>query len=154
MATNVARDMVTQWGYSDKLGPLAYSEPEGEVFLGRSSGATQQKINSDETINDIDEAIRTIIDTNYVRSTKLLTDNIDILHAMADALMKYETIDRGQIDRLMRREEVGEPADWGGDNATGGGTMSGGSEANTESDDASESDEDDDTVDDGAPSLH
>ncbi len=152
-ATNMARDMVTQWGYSDKLGPLAYSEPEGEVFLGRSSGATQQKLNSDETINDIDEAIRAIIDTNYQRATKILEDNIDILHSMADALMKYETIDRGQIDRLMRREEVGEPADWGGDNATGGGTMSGGSAV---SDDAESSgdEEDDDTIDDGAPSLH
>jgi len=155
MATNVARDMVTQWGYSDKLGPLAYSEPEGEVFLGRSSGATQQKLNSDETINDIDEAIRAIIDNNYGRATKILTDHIDILHAMADALMKYETIDRGQIDRLMRREEVGEPADWGGDNATGGGTMSGGSEANAESDTSESEEEDgDDAVDDGAPSLH
>jgi len=152
-ATNMARDMVTQWGYSDKLGPLAYSEPEGEVFLGRSSGATQQKLNSDETINDIDEAIRAIIDNNYERSTTILKENIDILHKMADALMKYETIDRGQIDRLMRREEVGEPADWGGDNATGGGTMSGGTSSN-ESESAEDTDEDDDTLDDGAPSLH
>ncbi len=152
-ATNMARDMVTQWGYSDKLGPLAYSEPEGEVFLGRSSGATQQKLNSDETINDIDEAIRSIIDTNYERATTILKDNIDILHKMADALMKYETIDRGQIDRLMRREEVGEPADWGGDNATGGGTMSGGASSN-ESESAEDTDEDDDTLNDGAPSLH
>ena len=151
-ATNMARDMVTQWGYSDKLGPLAYSEPEGEVFLGRSSGATQQKLNSDETINDIDEAIRAIIDTNYARARKMLEDHIDILHKMADALMKYETIDRGQIDRLMRREEVGEPADWGGDNATGGGTMSGDSESTTEADSAEE--DEDDTLDDGAPSLH
>lgn len=152
-ATNMARDMVTQWGYSDKLGPLAYSEPEGEVFLGRSSGAAQQKMNSDETINDIDEEIRAIIDNNYQRSTQILKDNIDILHTMADALMKYETIDRGQIDRLMRREEVGEPADWGGDNATGGGTMSGGSAASEDTDTSSD-EEDDDTLDDGAPSLH
>jgi len=152
-ATNMARDMVTQWGYSEKLGPLAYSEPETEVFLGRSSGSSHQKMNSAETINDIDEEIRAIIDSNYKRATTMLTDNTDILHSMADALMKYETIDRGQIDRLMRREEVGEPADWGGDNATGGGTMSGGTEAKDESESSSD-EEDDDTLDDGAPSLH
>ncbi len=153
-ATNMARDMVTQWGYSDKLGPLAYSEPEGEVFLGRSSGATQQKLNSDGTINDIDEEIRAIIDTNYARAKQILEEHIDILHKMAEALMKYETIDRGQIDRLMRREEVGEPADWGGDNATGGGTMSGGSETTNESESSENDEEEDDTLDDGAPSLH
>ena len=84
-ATEIARNMVTKWGLSDKLGPLAYSEEEGEVFLGRSS--TQQKPMSSDTVTTIDAEIRALIDNNYDRAEKLLTDNMDILHAMADALL-------------------------------------------------------------------
>lgn len=112
-ATTLARNMVTRWGLSDKMGPLAYSEEEGQVFLGRST--VQQKPMSQSTVKAIDEEIRQLIDTNYDRAEQLLTDNMDILHAMANALLKYETIDIGQIDRLMERKEPGPPADWDGD---------------------------------------
>ncbi|MFT6876847.1 MAG: cell division protease FtsH [Granulosicoccus sp.] len=112
-ATEIARNMVTRWGLSDKLGPLAYSEEEGEVFLGRST--TKQNPMSAETVMSIDSEIRKLIDENYQVAETILKDNMDIMHAMADALLQYETIDLGQIDRLMERREPGPPADWGGD---------------------------------------
>jgi cell division protease FtsH len=111
-ATDIARKMVTQWGFSDKLGPLLYAEEEGEVFLGRS--VTQTKHMSDDTAKLIDDEIRQIIDRNYARAQQILEENMDIMHSMKDALMKYETIDAGQIDDLMeRKEEIREPAGWG-----------------------------------------
>ena len=109
-ATEIARNMVTKWGLSDRMGPLAYSEDEGEVFLGRS--VTQHKNVSDDTSHAIDEEIRDFIDRNYKRAEDLLNENEDILHSMTDALMKYETIDSEQIDALMKREPVPEPKDW------------------------------------------
>ncbi len=109
-ATELARNMVTKWGLSQRLGPLAYSEEEGEVFLGRS--VTQHKSVADETSHTIDEEIRAIIDRNYERAEKLLKDNMDILHAMSAALMKYETIDKFQIDDLMLRKPVKAPEGW------------------------------------------
>ncbi|MGL5336867.1 MAG: ATP-dependent zinc metalloprotease FtsH, partial [Enterovibrio sp.] len=109
-ATDIARKMVTQWGFSDKLGPLLYAEEEGEVFLGRSM--TKSKHMSDETARLIDSEIRELIDRNYLRAKNLIQENMDIMHAMKDALMKYETIDAGQIDDLMARRPVREPADW------------------------------------------
>jgi cell division protease FtsH len=116
-ATDIARKMVTQWGFSEKLGPLLYAEEEGEVFLGRS--VTQTKHMSDDTAKLIDDEIRLIIDRNYARAKQILEDNMDIMHAMKDALMKYETIDAGQIDDLMeRKSEIREPAGWG-DNQNG-----------------------------------
>ncbi len=113
-ATSIARNMVTQWGLSEKLGPLLYAEEEGEVFLGRS--VTQHKNISDETAKVIDLEIRAIIDRNYTRARKILEDNIDILHDMTKALVKYETIDENQIDDLMARRAVREPTDWVDDN--------------------------------------
>ncbi|HCH5042476.1 TPA: ATP-dependent zinc metalloprotease FtsH [Vibrio parahaemolyticus] len=111
-ATDIARKMVTQWGFSEKLGPLLYAEDEGEVFLGRS--VTQTKHMSDDTAKLIDDEVRQIIDRNYDRAKKILEDNMDIMHAMKDALMKYETIDARQIDDLMERKaEIREPAGWG-----------------------------------------
>ncbi len=111
-ATEIARKMVTQWGFSEKLGPLLYAEDEGEVFLGRS--VTQTKHMSDDTAKLIDDEVRQIIDRNYDRAKKILEDNMDIMHAMKDALMKYETIDAHQIDDLMeRKSEIREPAGWG-----------------------------------------
>ena len=111
-ATEIARKMVTQWGFSEKLGPMLYAEDEGEVFLGRS--VTQTKHMSDDTAKLIDDEIRKIIDRNYERTRQILLDNMDIMHAMKDALMKYETIDAGQIDDLMARKSViREPAGWG-----------------------------------------
>ena len=109
-ATDIARSMVTKWGLSDKMGPLAYSEEDGEVFLGRS--VTKHKNMSDETAHSIDDEIREIIDKNYVRAESLLNENVKKLHMMADALMKYETIDAGQIDAVMEGREPGPPADW------------------------------------------
>lgn len=109
-ATELARNMVTKWGLSQRLGPLAYSEEEGEIFLGRS--VTQHKSVAEETSHTIDEEIRSIIDRNYERAEKILKENEDILHAMADALMKYETIDKYQIDDLMDRKPVREPKGW------------------------------------------
>jgi cell division protease FtsH len=109
-ATQLARKMVTQWGLSEKLGPLLYAEEEGEVFLGRT--VSQHKNVSDETARLIDKEVRDLIDKNYDRAHKLLEDNMDILHAMKDALMKYETIDAKQIDDLMNRETVREPEGW------------------------------------------
>jgi cell division protease FtsH len=108
--TEIARNMVTKWGLSDKLGPLTYSENEGEVFLGKS--VQQQKHVSDETAHAIDREIREIIDRNYARAKKILEDNLDKLHAMAEALLKYETIDSKQIARIMRGEDPGEPEHW------------------------------------------
>lgn len=113
-ATEIARKMVTQWGFSEKLGPLLYAEEEGEVFLGRSMAQTKHI--SDETARLIDGEIRQIIDSNYDRAKQILEDNLDIMHSMKDALMKYETIDAAQIDDLMARRDVREPAGWeGGD---------------------------------------
>jgi len=109
-ATELARNMVTKWGLSQRLGPLAYSEEEGEVFLGRS--VTQHKSVAEETSHTIDEEIRSIIDKNYQRAEKILKENEDILHTMAAALMKYETIDKYQIDDLMNRRPVKDPEGW------------------------------------------
>ncbi len=109
-ATNIARNMVTKWGLSEKLGPLLYAEDEGEVFLGRS--VTQHKNVSDETAHIIDEEIRSFIDRNYERAKNILVENMDKLHMMAEALMKYETIDMEQIDDIMQGKEPRPPRDW------------------------------------------
>ena len=109
-ATQLARNMVTKWGLSEKLGPLTYSEEDGEVFLGRS--VTQHKAISDETAHAIDEEIRNIVDKNYKRSERLLKKNLKKLHLMADALIKYETIDSDQIDDIMKGKVARPPSDW------------------------------------------
>ena len=109
-ATLLARNMVTKWGLSEKMGPLAYQEDEGEVFLGHS--VTKHSTVSAATQNDIDAEVRRIIDLNYKRAKELLEGNMDKLHVMADALIRYETIDSGQIDTIMEGKEPGPPADW------------------------------------------
>ncbi len=109
-ATSIARNMVTKWGLSEKLGPLSYSEEEGEVFLGRS--VTQTKHVSDDTAHEIDDEVRKIIDVNYERAETILKEKISILHAMTAALMKYETIDQTQIEALMKGEEPKAPEGW------------------------------------------
>jgi len=98
-ATELARNMVTKWGLSQKLGPMLYDEEEGEVFLGRS--VTQRKNVSAQTAMDIDNEIRAVIDRCYGQAKEILETNRHILDAMADALMQYETIDAGQIDDIM-----------------------------------------------------
>lgn len=126
-ATDIARKMVTQWGLSSKMGPMLYAEEEGEVFLGRSM--SKAKHMSDDTAREIDAEIKAVIDRNYERAEQILKDNMDILHAMKDALMKYETIDAKQIDDLMARTDVRQPADWqqkdksDSDKPTGGATV-------------------------------
>jgi len=149
-ATDIARNMVTRWGLSDKLGPLAYKQEEGEVFLGKPS--SKQNPMSGETVQSIDLEIRKLIDDNYEAAEKILKENMDILHAMSDALLKYETIDLGQIDRLMDRREPGPPADWGGDDSSG---KSASSTPDSKSKEEDQSD-DDDAADpaDPSPSLH
>jgi cell division protease FtsH len=109
-ATEIARNMVTKWGLSDKLGPLSYSEEEGEVFLGRS--VTQHKKTSDVTERTIDEEVRRLIDTNYRHARQILETNLENLHKMAGALIKYETIDEHQIRDIMEGRDPRPPADW------------------------------------------
>ena len=109
-ATELARNMVTKWGLSELLGPLTYSEDDGEVFLGRQ--VTQHKQVSDETAHTIDEEIRRVIQLNYKRAKEILESNLDKLHAMADALVKYETIDETQIKDIMQGKAPKPPADW------------------------------------------
>ncbi len=107
--TEIARNMVTKWGLSERLGPLTYSEDEGEVFLGHS--VSRHKVVSEETAHIIDEEIRVIVDRNYQRAEKILTENIDKLHLMAQALIKYETIDSHQITDIMSGNPPRPPAD-------------------------------------------
>ncbi len=109
-ATELARNMVTHWGLSERMGPLSYSEDEGEVFLGRS--ITQHKSVADSTAKAIDEEIRAIIDRNYKLAEKMLNDNLDKLNAMADALRKYETLDSKQIDDIMKGRDPQPPEGW------------------------------------------
>jgi cell division protease FtsH len=121
-ATEIARNMVTHWGLSD-LGPMNFAEDEGEVFLGRS--VTQHKYMSDETASAIDREIKKIIDRNYKRAERILKENEDKLHAMAQALMKYETIDAKQIDDIMEGKEPRPPAGWTDPGTPGDDTPSG-----------------------------
>lgn len=124
-ATQMARNMVTRWGLSERLGPLAYGEEQGEVFLGRS--VTQTQSISEETQHLIDEEIRSVIDRNYDRAERILRENMDKMHLMAEALMKYETIDRFQIDDIMEGRVPALPRDWvtppSADNTSGGDTV-------------------------------
>jgi cell division protease FtsH len=119
-ATGIARNMVTKWGLSEKLGPLMYSEEEEEVFLGRS--VTQHKNVSDETAHAIDEEIRCFIDRNYSRAKRILDENMEKLHIMAEALIKYETIDSDQIDAIMNGRPPEPPKDWDDSSEGSGGS--------------------------------
>ena len=98
-ATNITRNMVTKWGLSDRLGPMVYGNEEGEIFLGRS--ITSHKEISDATAEAIDHEVRSIIDRNYKRAESILRENLDKLDVMAEALIKYETIDVAQINAIM-----------------------------------------------------
>jgi cell division protease FtsH len=105
-ATSIAKSMVTKWGLSEKLGPLKYSDETEHPFLGQSMGRSHAQTVSESTAEIIDQEVRAIIDRNYQRSEKILRDNIDILHAMSESLMLYETIDTSQVDSLMERQAV------------------------------------------------
>ncbi|MBX8575607.1 ATP-dependent zinc metalloprotease FtsH, partial [Pseudomonas cichorii] len=117
-ASQIARNMVTKWGLSEKLGPLMYSEDEDSGYLGR--GGSQNSNFSGDTAKLIDLEVRSIIDHSYNTAKQLLTDNRDKLDAMADALMKYETIDSDQIDDIMAGRPPREPRDWEGGSGTKG----------------------------------
>lgn len=148
-ATEIVRNMVTRWGLSDRLGPLTYGEEDGEVFLGHS--VTKRKDVSDETAHIIDEEIRHIVDINYGIAQRILTDKQDKLHLMADALLKYETIDLDQIKDIMQGKVPNPPRDWGDDepatvaptapkNATDTGTTKGSAQGGAGAGDSSFSD--------------
>ena len=120
-STSIARNMVTKWGLSEKLGPLTYSEEDGEVFLGHS--VTKHKEISDETARLIDSEIRDLIDRNYKKAEDILKNNIDKLHIMAEALMKYETLDTHQIDDIMEGRTPRLPSGWDDDDNSATGTL-------------------------------
>ncbi|MBD3644544.1 MAG: ATP-dependent metallopeptidase FtsH/Yme1/Tma family protein [Alcanivorax sp.] len=122
-ATKLARAMVTKWGLSEKLGPLAYEEEEGEVFLGKQM--SQRKSMSEQTAEEIDREVRAIIDSCYGRAKQILEDNRDKLDLMAEALMQYETIDAGQIEDIMTGHKPRPPKDWR-DQGPGNGTAASG----------------------------
>lgn len=122
-ATEMARNMVTKWGLSDALGPLMYEESEEEVFLGRSAGQGSRHV-SGETAKQIDVEVRRIIDEAYATAEKILQENRDKLDMMADALMKYETIDSGQIDDIMAGKVPRPPQNWTDDQDGGSGSSS------------------------------
>ena len=113
-ATQMARNMVSRWGLSDKMGPILYGEEEGQP------SGTPSSIYSADTAREIDIEVRKLLDDCYSRSAKILEDNKDILHSMKDALMDYETIDSEQVDDLMQRKKVRPPYDWdiSADNST------------------------------------
>ncbi|MEA9978208.1 ATP-dependent metalloprotease, partial [Pseudomonas sp. RTS4] len=111
-ASQIARNMVTKWGLSEKLGPLMYAEDENEMYLGRGGGGQGSSVSA-ETARLIDSEVRSIIDQCYGSAKQILTEHRDKLDAMADALMKYETIDAEQIDDIMAGRAPREPRDWG-----------------------------------------
>jgi cell division protease FtsH len=133
-ATGIARNMVTKWGLTEKLGPLTYSEDEDEIFLGRS--VTQHKHISDDTARLIDEEVRRIVEAAHQKALGLVKSNLDLLHLMADALMRYETIDSGQIDQIMEGHEPDPPEDWNEGDADASGDAGASGDA-----DASDTDE-------------
>ena len=114
VATGIATNMVTKWGLSDALGTIKYGEDEGSPFLGRSAASPSQT-RSEETSKLIDSEIRSIIDSCYERAENLLKENLDKLNVMADALLKYETIDAPQIDDIMAGAQPREPKGWSDD---------------------------------------
>ena len=122
-ATKLARSMVTRWGFSDRLGPLAYSEDQEEVFLGHS--IARSKPISDDTQRIVDEEVRKLIDEGYQRAEKILRANLPILHAMAQSLLKYETLESTQIDEIMAGRVPTPPRDWEDTGATTGGDGAG-----------------------------
>ncbi len=130
-ATGIARKMVTQWGLSDKMGPVMYDEAEEEVCLGRSAGQSHKTLSAD-TARQIDEEVRSIIDACYATAEGLLQENIEKLHSMADALMQFETIDADQIDDIMLGRAVREPKGWSDADSNGGGSTDSSSAAEEE----------------------
>jgi cell division protease FtsH len=109
-ATEIARNMVTKWGLSAKVGPLTLDTNDEEVFLGHS--ITRHKEVSEATSSIVDAEVRSIVDRNYHRAEKILKENIEKLHTMAETLLKYETIGTEQIEDIMAGRPIREPASW------------------------------------------
>ncbi|MDZ7939208.1 MAG: ATP-dependent zinc metalloprotease FtsH [Rhodoferax sp.] len=126
-ATSLARDMVTRYGMTEALGPMVYAENEGEVFLGRSVTKTNNM--SEQTMQKVDGEVRRIIDQQYAQARKLIEDNKDKMHAMAKALLEWETIDTEQLDDIMAGREPRPPKDWTPRSPNSGGGGSGGAPA-------------------------
>jgi len=126
-ATSIARDMVTRYGMTDALGPMVYAENEGEVFLGRS--VTKTTSMSEQTMQKVDSEVRRIIDQQYALARKLIEENSDKMHAMAKALLEWETIDTDQLDDIMAGREPRPPKDWTPRTPNNGGGGSGGAPA-------------------------
>ena len=99
-ASELARNMVTKWGFSEKLGTIKFDDEDENPFLGRTAG-NKKRIFSEETAKQIDKEVKEIIQTCYEKAAEILTKNLDKLHGMADALLKYETIDQDQISDIM-----------------------------------------------------
>lgn len=119
-ATGLARNMVTKWGLSEKMGPVMYDEDDGEVFLGMSAGA-KPKPHAPDTAKAIDEEVREIVDDCYSRAKSLLEENIDKLHLMAESLIDYETLNTDQIDDIMAGAKPRQTSD---DQSSSGGASS------------------------------
>jgi len=124
-ATQIARDMVMRYGMSEALGPMVYAENEGEVFLGRSVTKTTNM--SEETMKKVDVEVRRIIDEQYALARRLIEEHSDKMHAMAKALLEWETIDGDQLDDIMAGKPPRAPKDWtprvaptGSDSGSGG----------------------------------
>ena len=117
-ATQIARDMVTRYGMTDELGPMVYAENEGEVFLGRSVTKTTHM--SEETMRKVDQQIRKIIDEQYSIARRHIEEHQDKMHAMAKALLEWETIDAEQIDDIMEGKPPRPPKDWTPSSSKGG----------------------------------
>ena len=131
-ATAIARDMVTRYGMTDELGPMVYAENEGEIFLGRS--VTKTTTMSEETMRKVDSVIRRIIDEQYTIARKHIEGNQDKMHAMAKALLEWETIDAEQIDDIMNNRTPRPPKDWTpNDRTRGAGPASGSGPVATDS---------------------
>ncbi len=126
-ATHLARDMVTRYGMTDALGPMVYAENEGEVFLGRSVTKTTNM--SEQTMQKVDLEVRRIIDQQYALARKMIEDNSDKMHAMAKALLEWETIDSDQLDDIMAGKDPRPPKDWTPRTPSSGGGGSGGAPA-------------------------
>ena len=137
-ATQLAKNMVTKWGLSEKLGPLLYAEDEDQGYLGRMGGSGGSNV-SGETAKVIDQEVRRIIDECYDTAKKILHDNRDKMDLMAEALMKYETIDADQIDDIMNGVPAREPKDWSQDDKSGPGAAANKPQGDVQDDKADDS---------------
>lgn len=133
-ATHIARDMVMRYGMTDALGVMVYADNEGEVFLGRSVTKTTNM--SETTMQKVDAEIRRIIDERYAVAHKLIVDNSDKIHAMAKALLEYETIDAEQIEDIMAGKDPRPPKEWTPRTPSSGGGDGGGGSAAVETESA------------------